>query len=435
MTRGWFLQLVLAFSVLGWRLAESQGQQLCGLRMKKKHPSTRVAGKTLSFKFSLKNLGGRNLNNVAFRIQLPLGTTFKAGSVTPMTNRVKWPTIEGTTVTWRDMQIGSRKSRRFKLAVSTNCGLSGTITFQPSAVVDSVCFADYNPITISLQPPKSRFKQRGCTPIRPEPPAQNTSVADLNRDPSPIPPPGVWTTGGPNVNIDSANAIVPIDFRRQLHVDARALATTYALRQQTFSSIDAVASVGAFWLPPLENGIFNGMLLKTFVTQGFQILYEFNTRAAPAGATTRNAPDVYLLTRSPTTGRSSTFKWDPYYNTDSQGAIVYQAWNTDRMTQATGSNAAWPEGPTGGSGWSCTLNCYLTSNTTVPTSQMRRRLETYVASLSAQPPNSEPRVSIDTAIIEGIQLVLGPEEPDTTAYTKYVTISSGIYSWTWNFGP
>ena len=158
-------------------------------------------------------------------------------------------------------------------------------------------------------------------------------------------------------------------------------------------------------------------------------------RAAPSGKTTQYAPDVYLLTTSRVTGRSSTFKWDPYYNQDSQGAIIFEAWNTDTISQVTGSDAPWPTETAGGSGWSCTLNCYVSSNSTILTSDTRRGLETYVTSLLAQPATSISYASISDAIITGIQIVLGPEEPETTAYTRSLSISSGLYSWVWTFGP
>ena len=123
--------------------------------------------------------------------------------------------------------------------------------------------------------------------------------------------------------------------------------------------------------------------------------------------------------------------------------MASQEWMQHTINEAAGANLSWPSGATGGSGWSCTLGCYFPfngvseNNLAVHGRVARttfRSLETYVRALLAQPPCSEPRCSIDDAIITGIQVVLGPDRSDAVAYTQGLQISTGTYHWDWTFG-
>ncbi len=155
-------------------------------------------------------------------------------------------------------------------------------------------------------------------------------------------------------------------------------------------------------------------------------------------------PSVRIQTRSPGTGRYSDFVWDPSQTQESQGATpVRQGWLQETITEAAGADLSWPSGSTGGWGWSCTLGCYFPYNAVEGNNLAAhgrvarmtfRSLETYVKALLAQPLCSEPRCSIDDAIITGVQLVLGPDTPNAVAYTRDVSISSSSFGWMWKFG-
>jgi len=143
---------------------------------------------------------------------------------------------------------------------------------------------------------------------------------------------------------------------------------------------------------------------------------------------------------SPSTGRQSDFIWNPFNNQGSQGPVAYQAWATDAIDETTGSNSSWPVGSMGGEGWSCTLGCYMPVNSTgnlayPPEVAVNtfRDLETYVEGLLDQGQCSSPACAMGDAVITGIQVVLGPNEPSTVAFSQNVTVASGSYSWRWRF--
>lgn len=162
------------------------------------------------------------------------------------------------------------------------------------------------------------------------------------------------------------------------------------------------------------------------------------------GGETVHAPELRIQTRSPSTGRYSDFIWSPYNNLDTQGPLVNDAWNQNNIDQFTGSDASWPTGSTGGSGWSCTLGCYFLVNSTdsgnlaYPASVAAatfRDMETYVNGLLGATSSCDPQCPINDAIITGIQIVL--TEPGIgntwTAYTQDVHVAAGDYDWRWQF--
>jgi len=153
----------------------------------------------------------------------------------------------------------------------------------------------------------------------------------------------------------------------------------------------------------------------------------------PAGEESIYAPDIRIQTRSSVTGRYADFIWNPYNNQGSQGPVAYQTWKGNNITQTTGSSQPWPVGPTGGEGWTCTLNCYLPVNSTDNATNTSRNLLTYVEGLLDQDENSQAYVSINSAIITGLQVVLGPEEPNSISFTHDVSVRSGAYNWAWAF--
>lgn len=168
-------------------------------------------------------------------------------------------------------------------------------------------------------------------------------------------------------------------------------------------------------------------------------MYEFWVDNAPVGSQNTSAPDIRIQTRSPATGQYSDFIWNPAVN----GDTAYQSWVTSSMDQDTGSSGGWPVGSTGGTGWICTLGCYVPANTTgtlaYPPStayQTFRSLETYVEGLKSFDTCSSAYCAINDAIITGIQIVLGPSEPNTVAFTRKVgfTTNDGQCTYDWIFG-
>jgi hypothetical protein len=179
-----------------------------------------------------------------------------------------------------------------------------------------------------------------------------------------------------------------------------------------------------------------------------QLSYEFYL--GTYGNESVRAPELRIQTRSPGTGRYSDFIWSPYNgNQDNQGPLVDDAWNQDFISETSGSNASWPTGSTGGSGWSCTLGCYFSldspangtdsGNLTHPASVSAatfRNLQTYVSALLDTTTCSEPNCAINDAIITGIQVVLTAPGAGSawTAYTQDVRVAAGGYDWSWTFG-
>jgi len=161
-----------------------------------------------------------------------------------------------------------------------------------------------------------------------------------------------------------------------------------------------------------------------------QFQYQFWVDSTPTGYEDTYAPNLVLQTESPATGQVSSFSWDPYVNGDTS----YQAWVTSHMNQMSGSDAPWPAGPSGGSGWSCTSGCYLPPNTTTNHEPTYRSLETYVQGLLGFPNCSPTKSAMSDAIVTGIQVVLGPYEPSTVAYTLKVGFTAGACSYEWIFG-
>lgn len=117
---------------------------------------------------------------------------------------------------------------------------------------------------------------------------------------------------------------------------------------------------------------------------------------------------------------------------------------TASVNQNTGSSGNWPVGTTGGTGWLCTLGCYVPANTTgtqaYPPSQAYqtfRSLDTYVEGLESFGTCTSASCAINDAIITGIEIVLGPNEPDTVAFTRTVSFAAAANdcSYEWTFGP
>ena len=72
-------------------------------------------------------------------------------------------------------------------------------------------------------------------------------------------------------------------------------------------------------------------------------------------------------------------------------------------------------------------------NSTDNATNTSRNLLTYVEGLLDQGENSQAYVSINSAIITGLQVVLGPEEPNSISFTHDVSVRSGAYNWAWAF--
>lgn len=102
------------------------------------------------------------------------------------------------------------------------------------------------------------------------------------------------------------------------------------------------------------------------------------------------------------------------------------------MNEDTGSNAPWP-GAAGGTGWGCTLGCYVSGNSTAGATE-RRSLSTIVESLLQYNKCSSTYCAINDAIITGIEVVLGPNEPNTVAFTREVGFQAGDCNYKWTFG-
>jgi hypothetical protein len=72
-------------------------------------------------------------------------------------------------------------------------------------------------------------------------------------------------------------------------------------------------------------------------------------------------------------------------------------------------------------------------NSTDNAINISRNLLTYVQALIDQDENSQAYVSISSAIITGLQVVLGDDEPNSVSFTHDVSVQSGAYNWAWAF--
>ena len=180
----------------------------------------------------------------------------------------------------------------------------------------------------------------------------------------------------------------------------------------------------------IRSGAFYPHDITTQLSISQKFFYEFWVDSTPVSFENIYAPNLVLQIQSPATGQVSSFFWDPYINGDTN----YQNWVTSSMNQKSGSNEPWPEGPSGGSGWGCTSGCFLPPNTTVNPDPTYRDLETYVQSLLGFGSCSSAYCAMTDAIITGIQVMLGPDEPSTVAFTRKVGFTAGTCSYEWIFG-
>lgn len=64
---------------------------------------------------------------------------------------------------------------------------------------------------------------------------------------------------------------------------------------------------------------------------------------------------------------------------------------------------------------------------------MLRDLKTYVQGLLDQGQCNSPAIAMRDAVITGIQVVVGPQEPSTVTFSQNVIVASEDYAWRWRF--
>lgn len=115
-----------------------------------------------------------------------------------------------------------------------------------------------------------------------------------------------------------------------------------ALIQQTPNSVSSASLLDIKW----EEGMFNGMLFRDFVTSGFLFEYVRYTLKTATGSSPdpryTYASHVNIEVKSASAGTLTSFVWEPYLNLDNQGPMLYQDWVTNRINDTTGTNGSWP---------------------------------------------------------------------------------------------
>lgn len=176
-----------------------------------------------------------------------------------------------------------------------------------------------------------------------------------------------------------------------------------------------------------NSGLFNGMLFKDFVLNGFNIGYTYYQMRRIADATTATfAASIKLVVYSPSQNVGTTYIWEPAAN----GDYAFQTWSDVSLDQNIGYNGTWPGPEVNSPGWwTSGGNALWVTPPTPPNQQAARRsLWRYVYSLVN---SSKP--AIDDAIITQIQLGIGSNVPNQTTAVEKVRVTSGVYDYTWYF--
>lgn len=174
-----------------------------------------------------------------------------------------------------------------------------------------------------------------------------------------------------------------------------------------------------------QYGLFNGMLFKDFVFNGFTIEYNYyHMRKPTAGSTATVA--LKLIVRSPSQFLTTTYIWEPANN----GAVPFRTWTGVSINQDSGANTTWP-GVGGGSGWWTSGGNALWGSTPTPSTpqiNFKRSLWRYVYSLVN---SSKP--AIKDAIITYIQMGVGTGTANSTTLFDKLRVTSGSYDYIWYF--
>lgn len=173
-----------------------------------------------------------------------------------------------------------------------------------------------------------------------------------------------------------------------------------------------------------RNGLFNGMLFKDFVLNGFTIIYNYYHMRRP-DISTQAVATLKLVVYSPSQTVTTTYIFEPSHNK----LVPFQNWTSVTINQNTGSSDKWP-GSSGGRGWRTSGGnaFWVDPPTPPPQATVYRSLWKYVDSLVK---SNKP--AINDAIIVQLQLGLGADNVNATSLVDKVRVMSGGSDYTWYF--
>ena len=213
-----------------------------------------------------------------------------------------------------------------------------------------------------------------------------------------------------------------------------------ALRlQTTIYEIDDQAEVGI----KFHDGLFGGMKFKDMVTNGISFEYSFFLAFVPliggdpANSNEWAAPAIKMAVYSPSTGKSTTFMWEPYVGDLPMAIPLKDKWVTNTVDPTTGSSTPLPGSGEGAGGWSQTnwqpLTGFRYEEWGGPNFWLAytRSLETWRDYFIT---DDYPDHPMRDAIITSVSISLGTYNEGVTSYVDSLRIKVGDYDWKWTFG-
>jgi len=195
---------------------------------------------------------------------------------------------------------------------------------------------------------------------------------------------------------------------------------TSALRLHTRLLVNEdKAEVGVYFNDTNDGGLFNGMLFKDMVANGIRFEYSF-FKANVTGGNKEAAPAIKLGLRSPSTGNSTIFVWEPYNGQVNFNFLPENVWVSIVVLNTTGKSNV-PPIESDGIGW---------RNTNwLPKPWDLATLANWVTHLNTTMPNA-----LADAIVNDVSIGVGSYNPGVTSYVNSLRIAVGDYDWKWTFG-
>ena len=199
----------------------------------------------------------------------------------------------------------------------------------------------------------------------------------------------------------------------------------------TMEDVDDKAEVGI----KFHDGLFGGMKFKDMVTNGISFEYSFFLALMPESIEYA-APAIKMAVYSPSTGKSTTFMWEPYVGAATCCvAPLKDAWVTNTVIPTTGSSEPLiPDSNTNDGGWSQTDWQPLTGfryeewGSSDFWLDYTRSLETWRAYFM-----TNANHPINDAIVTSVSIGLGTNNEGVTSYVDSLQIAVSEYIWKWTF--
>lgn len=136
------------------------------------------------------------------------------------------------------------------------------------------------------------------------------------------------------------------------------------------------SEVSPFTILPFDSQDFVNLGFHAYYTRYLLAVYDAPSAPTPPKNTT--APRLQIAARSQSLGSFTTYSWEPYLNTLTNGQLYgqYQTWVRDNLTEMTGTNGSWPYGTASanGEGWWCTRTCLPNNQTSAANAPANTRV-------------------------------------------------------------